>query len=328
MKKGLDKRDVNRVSKDLNLVKKEISKAVVGQEKVISGLLRAIIANGHVLVEGVPGIAKTLIIRTLSHVTTCKFQRIQFTSDLLPTDILGLTAYDQRKGFYVVKGPIFTNFLLADEINRAPGKTQSALLEAVQEIQVTIGREAFPIEKPFFVLATQNPIETIATYPLPEAQVDRFLFKLLIGYPSKKEEHNILTQNITVKTFDDYKLRGVISSKEIVKMQEMVKKVFINKDVEEYIIRLVEATRYPDKYKLKLGRFIAWGGSPRASIGLHIGAKAEALLNGKSFVTPQHVKDIAYDVLRHRLILNYEGQAEGIKQDDIVKEILSKVPTP
>ena len=206
--------------------------------------------------------------------------------------------------------------------------TQSALLEAMQEKQVTIGRETFTLEKPFFVLATQNPIETIATYPLPEAQIDRFLFKLYIGYPNKKEEQDILKKNMTTKGFEDFNIRGVVSSKEILHMQEMCKKVFVNDEVESYIIRIVDATRYPDKYKLKLGKYIAWGSSPRASIGLYIGAKAEALLNGKSFVTPQHVKDVAHDVLRHRVILNYEGQAENIKADDIVTEILAKVPTP
>jgi len=328
MEKRLEKREVAKVHRDLNLIKKEVSKMVVGQDEVINGLLRGLLSNGHILVEGVPGIAKTLIIRTLAHITTSKFQRIQFTADLLPTDIIGLTAYEKTKGFYVIKGPVFTNFLLADEINRAPGKSQSALLEAMQEKQVTIGKETFKIEEPFFVLATQNPIETLATYPLPEAQVDRFLFKLLINYPKKKEEQGILKQNITINSFNDYTLRGVISSKEIIKMQEMTKRVFINDDVEKYIVRLVDATRYPDKYKLKLGRFIAWGASPRASIGLFIASKANALLNGKSFVTPQHIKDVAHDILRHRIILNYEGQAEGIKQDDIISEVLAKVPTP
>ena len=328
MSEKLDPKDVVRICRDMDLVRKEISKAVVGQELVINGLLRALLANGHVLVEGVPGIAKTLIIKTLANVMTSNFQRVQFTSDLLPTDILGLTAYDKTKGFYIVRGPVFTNFLLADEINRSPGKTQSALLEAMQEKQVTIGRETFSLEKPFFVLATMNPIETIATYPLPEAQIDRFLFKLYIGYPNKKEEQDILKKNMTTKGFEDFNIRGVVSSKEILHMQEMCKKVFVNDEVESYIIRIVDATRYPDKYKLKLGKYIAWGSSPRASIGLYIGAKAEALLNGKSFVTPQHVKDVAHDVLRHRLILNYEGQAENIKSNDIITEILAKVPTP
>src|SRR3989344_452282 len=328
MSEKLDPKEVARVCRDMDLVRKEISKAVVGQELVINGLLRALLANGHVLVEGVPGIAKTLIIKTLANVMTSNFQRVQFTSDLLPTDILGLTAYDKTKGFYIVRGPVFTNFLLADEINRSPGKTQSALLEAMQEKQVTIGRETFTLEKPFFVLATMNPIETIATYPLPEAQIDRFLFKLYIGYPNKKEEQDILKKNMTTKGFEDFNIRGVVSSKEILHMQEMCKKVFVNDEVESYIIRIVDATRYPDKYKLKLGKYIAWGSSPRASIGLYIGAKAEALLNGKSFVTPQHVKDVAHDVLRHRVILNYEGQAENIKSNDIITEILAKVPTP
>jgi len=320
--------EIKSVKRDLDLIRSEVSKAVVGQDKVIDGLLRAILANGHVLVEGVPGIAKTLIIKTLSHVTTCNFKRVQFTADLLPTDIIGITSYDKRKGFYVIKGPVFTNFLLADEINRAPAKVQSALLEAMQEKQVTIGNQTFGLGEPFFVLATQNPIESVAIFPLPEAQMDRFLFKLHIGYPNIDEEKEVLRKNITTQGFADFKLKSVISSKEILKMQNLVKMIYLSPDIEKYIVRLVDATRFPDKYKLKNGIYIGWGSSPRASIGLFIAAKADALLEGKNYVTPKNVMNVAHDVLRHRIILNYEGQAENIKTDDIVSEILKKVPTP
>lgn len=324
----VDSSELNKIKKDLDLVRSEISKAVVGQDDVVSGLLRAVLCKGHVLLEGVPGIAKTLIMRTLAHVTTSDYKRVQFTADLLPTDITGITAYDRVKGFFVVKGPVFTNFLLADEINRTPAKVQSALLEAMQEKQVTIGNKTFIIDEPFFVLATQNPIESTAIFPLPEAQMDRFLFKLYINYPKVEEEQGILQKNITISSFDEFKIRSVVSTKEIIKMQNLVKRIYVNTDVEKYIVRLVDATRFADKYKLKNAKYIAYGGSPRASIGLYIASKADALLNGKNYVTPNNVKNIAHDVLRHRILLNYEGQAENIKTDDIVSEVLLKVPTP
>lgn len=320
--------EINKIKKDLDLMRSEISRVVVGQDEVVNGLIRAILAKGHILLEGVPGIAKTLIMRALAHVTTSNYKRVQFTADLLPTDITGITAYDKDKGFYVVKGPVFTNFLLADEINRAPAKVQSALLEAMQEKQVTIGTKTFIIEEPFFVMATQNPIESVAIFPLPEAQMDRFLFKLYIGYPRIEEEQGILQKNITTSSFDDFNIKSVISSKEIIKMQNIVKRIYVSPDVEKYIVRIVDATRFSGKYKLNNSKYIAWGSSPRASIGLYIASKADALLSGKDYVTPKNVRNVAYDILRHRIILNYEGQAENIKTDDIVSEILQKVPTP
>ena len=320
--------ELSKIKKDLDMIRGEISRAVVGQEEVVSGLLRAILAKGHVLLEGVPGIAKTLIMRTLAHVTTSDYKRVQFTADLLPTDITGITVYEKIKGFYVVKGPVFTNFLLADEINRAPAKVQSALLEAMQEKQVTIGTKTFLIEEPFFVLATQNPIESVAIFPLPEAQMDRFLFKLYINYPKVEDEQSILQKNITANSFDDFKIKSVISSKDIIRMQNIVKNIYVSPDVEKYIVKLVDATRFSDKYKLKNAKYIAWGSSPRASIGLYIASKADALLNGKNYVTPKNVKNVAHDIMRHRILLNYEGQAENIKTDDIISEILLKVPTP
>jgi MoxR-like ATPase len=247
----------------------------------------------------------------------------------LPTDIVGLTTYIKEKDeFRINKGPIFANFIIADEINRSPPKTQSATLEAMQEKQVTIGNETFKLPNPFFVMATQNPIESSGIYPLPEAQIDRFLFKIKIIYPKLHEENEILKKNITLKRFEEVGLKVVTTPSEIVKMQDFVKKIYLSKDVENYIVKLVDATRNPNKYKILSGRYIEWGCSPRASIGLYIASKAEALIKGHDFVTPAHVKTVAYDVMRHRMILNYEGQAENIKTDDIVTEILSKVPIP
>ena len=309
-------------------LQKEISKLIVGQQDVVKGLLRGLLANGHVFVEGVPGIAKTLLIRTLAEVSGCKFSRIQFTVDLLPTDITGITAYNEKKGFYTVKGPIFANFVIADEINRAPPKTQSALLEAMQEKQVTIGNQTFKLEPPFFVMATQNPIETAGTYPLPEAQIDRFLFKVMMEYPKKDEEIEIMNKNITLKTFEDFKIKPVVTRNKILEMQAFVKKIFFKDDIKQYIVDIVDATRNPKKYNISLGKYVEWGASPRASIGLFIAAKTEALLNSSSFVTPAHIKTVAYDVLRHRIIMNYEAQAESIVSDTLIDEILSKVPVP
>jgi len=307
-------------------IREEMQKAVVGQEEIIDNLLCAIIADGHVLVEGIPGIAKTLIVRALGKVTGCETKRIQFTVDLLPTDILGITSYTKERGFEVVKGPIFANFVIGDEINRSPPKTQSAMLEAMQEKQVSIGRETFPLPRPFFVMATQNPIETAGVYNLPEAQIDRFLMKLLIYYPKPFEEQKILKTNMTLRKFDEFSLKPILSPKEIIEMQETAKKIYTAKSVEEYIIRIVNMTRYTKG--LTFGKYIEWGGSPRASIGLYIASKARALMLGNTFVTPQHVKDVAYNILRHRILLNYEGLAENIKSDTIIKEILAKVPVP
>ena len=275
-----------------------------------------------------PGIAKTLIIRTLAKVIGGTYSRVQFTADLLPTDITGLTTYERTKGFTVVKGPIFANFIIADEINRSPPKVQSALLEAMQEKQVTIGKTTYQLPLPFFVMATQNPIESAGVYNLPEAQIDRFLFKINIYYPSTDEESEILNRNITIYSFDDYKLKSVINPKIIIEIQEFVKDIYVSKSIEKYITRIVDATRSPDKYKINLGKYIEWGSSPRASIGLFIAAKAEALLRGQSYVTPHHVKTVAHDVMRHRILLSYEGQAENISRDDIISEILNKVPMP
>ncbi|HII17550.1 TPA: MoxR family ATPase [Candidatus Woesearchaeota archaeon] len=324
----MDKKKVTQHYRKLLSLEQELSKAVVGQHTVMRGLIRGLLANGHVFLEGVPGVAKTLIIRTLAQATGCKFSRIQFTVDLLPTDITGITGYQQGKGFYVVKGPIFANFVIADEINRAPAKTQSALLEAMQEKQVTIGKETFRLPEPFFVMATQNPIESGGTYPLPEAQIDRFLFKVNMGYPKPEVEKDILERNISLGKFEDFRVKAVLTQRKILDLQKFVKEIYVKDAIKEYIVEIVHATRNAQEYGLKLGKYIEWGASPRASISLFIAAKAEALLSNSAYVTPQHVKDIAHDVMRHRIILNYEGQAEQVKSDDIITEVLAKIPVP
>ncbi len=317
--------DIKSCSKDLSNIKKELKKLIVGQDYVIHTLLRALVADGHVLIEGLPGTAKTIIMRALAKATGCNTSRMQFTVDLLPTDIVGITAYNREKGFYVVKGPIFSNFVLADEINRAPPKVQSALLEAMQEKQTTIGKQTFSMLKPFFVMATQNPIESSGVYPLPEAQWDRFLFKTFIGYPSMDEESLIIDQNITTRRFEDFNIKSVITPNKLLAMQNLAKKILINDKMKRYITRIVDATRHPDKYGVKNGYYIEYGSSPRAAISLAIAARAEALISGKNFVVPQNVKDVAHDVLRHRIILTYEGLAKKVTTDAIVDEVLSKV---
>ncbi len=328
------KEQVVIVKKKIDMIRKEVSKVVVGQLSAVNHFLLGLLANGHVLVEGVPGIAKTLIVRSVAAASGCKFGRIQFTPDLLPTDIVGVSIYTGKKSeasrsFDILKGPIFNNFILADEINRAPPKVQSALLEAMQEKQVTIGRDTLKLEEPFFVFATQNPIEQSGVYTLPEAQLDRFLFKIFITYPNIEEEQKILTSNITVNKFTFFDIKPVLSPKEIVQMQKLTKKIYLNKELEKYIVRIVDATRNPEKYGLSdVKKYIDYGSSPRGSIGLFIGAKANAVINGRTFVLPEDIVDVAKPVLRHRVILTYEGQAEGYTSDKIIEEILKRVPAP
>ena len=306
-------------------VRKEMSNIVVGQKEVIDTIILALACSGHCLVEGVPGIGKTLTIKALSKIMGCKDSRIQFTPDLLPSDIIGINVYDEKQGFYTLKGPIFSNFVLADEINRAPPKVQSALLEGMQENQVTIGKQTYPIDAPFFVMATQNPVENLGTYALPEAQIDRFLFKIKMDYPSISEEAEILEKNMSIFKFDDFKLKSVLSPEKIVLLQKFVKKIYLDKKVEDYIVRVIDYTRNPTKYGVSLGKYIQYGASPRGTIALFISAKAKALLNGRDYVTPHDVKEVAHITLRHRLILNYEGQAEEINPDNVIDEILSNV---
>ncbi|MBI2663792.1 MoxR family ATPase [Candidatus Woesearchaeota archaeon] len=318
-------RDVHR---KIARLKEEVGKLVVGQEDVLDGIIRGVLANGHVLVEGLPGVAKTLLIKTLASAIGGNFGRIQFTVDMLPSDITGLTTYNEQTGFTFTKGPIFANLVIADEINRAPPKTQSALLEAMQEEQVTVSKVTHKLPLPFFVMATINPIESSGTYPLPEAQIDRFLFKLYMHYPKKEEEKRIIEQNATIKKFEEYKIRPVVSTAEILKMQELTKQIGHRDAIKQYIVEIVNATRYPEQYNLQLGKYVDYGSSPRAAINLFIAAKAAALMEGEVYVKPKHIKKVAKDVLRHRIILNYSGQAEGVSTDALIDEILDKVPIP
>jgi MoxR-like ATPase len=298
---------------------------VVGQKEIIRGIIRGILCNGHVLVEGVPGVAKTLVIMTIGKVMGCEVNRIQFTVDLLPTDITGIQSYTPGKGFEVLKGPIFANFIIADEINRSPSKTQSALLEAMQEKKVTISKKTYDLPLPFFVMATQNPLENTGVYQLPEAQIDRFLFKLLIDYPTKEEEIHVLEQNMTTRSFDSYDLKPIANPKTIINLQREVKKVFTSDAIKKYIIDIVNVTR--DK-NFSYAKYISYGASPRAAIALFIASKAESLMQGRNFVTPEDIKTVIYPVLRHRIILNYQAEAEKVSADDIINEILKQVKVP
>jgi MoxR-like ATPase len=309
----------------VDAIEKEVGKVVLGQSKVVRGIIRAVLCNGHILVEGVPGTAKTLLIRTVSKVLGADMKRIQFTVDLLPTDITGITTYNPKKGFEVIKGPVFANFVLADEINRSPPKTQSALLEAMQELQVTISRKTYQLPKPFFVMATENPIEVSGVYALPEAQVDRFLFKLLIGYPELEDEKKVLSNNITIQDFDDFDLNEILNPEKIIELQKLTKGVFTSDVIKDYIVRVVGETRDSN---FEYARFISYGASPRASIALYIASKAEALMNGRDYVVPEDVKKVAYPVLRHRILLNYEAEAEKLNSDSVIKFILDKVRVP
>jgi MoxR-like ATPase len=310
-------------------IKNEVRKIVVGQDKVLDDLIVCLLCEGNVLLEGVPGIAKTLIVNSLSAAIGCNSKRIQFTADLLPTDITGFEAYSRQKGFFIVKGPIFANFVLADEINRAPPKVQSALIEVMQEKQVTIGKKTFELTRPFMVFATENPLENRGVYRLPEAQVDRFLFKLMVGYPTQEEEELIMDSNVSFHKFEEYKLNAVIGPNEIIKMQKLVKSIFVNTNIKKYISSIIKETR-PEKIngnKL-VNKYVEWGASPRASINLYIAARANALLSNRAFVIPQDVKEVVHNVLRHRIILNYQGQIDKINTESIIDNILKKIKVP
>ncbi|MGD9276428.1 MAG: MoxR family ATPase [Candidatus Pacearchaeota archaeon] len=314
--------EVNEIARDISQLKGEVRKSVVGQEGVIDAFICAILCDGHVLLEGVPGVAKTLIVKTLAEASGCSSNRIQFTVDLLPSDILGITTYTPQKGFETIRGPIFSNFIVADEINRSPPKTQSAMIEAMQEKQVTIGKQTFKLPLPFFVMANNNPLEQSGVYDLPEAQIDRFLFKLLIGYPENKEEVKIMEENMTIKKFESFGVKPVLSPQKITRMQQITKEIYVDERIKEYIVRIIDKTRKRD---FENGQFIEWGGSPRASIGLFIASKAWALMNGRAYVIPKDVKDIAHYVLRHRVILNYRAKAEKLTSDRIIDEILDMI---
>jgi len=319
--------EAERLSEQFQKARDEVKKVIVGQEELLERLMLGLLSRGHLLLEGLPGLAKTLAVRTLADVLGVAFSRIQFTPDLLPADLLGTRIYMPAKGdFKTQKGPVFSNLVLTDEINRAPAKVQSALLEAMQEHQVTIGPDTFKLEEPFFVMATQNPIEHEGTYPLPEAQVDRFLLKVEVGYPSFEEEKEIITrmtQGAPLKTTE------ALSGQSILRAQKIVDGIHLSETLKEYILHLVGATRDPAKYKLdSLAPLIEYGASPRASLGLAVVAKSRAFLNGRGFATPEDVKALAKDVLRHRLILTYEAEAQNTTTDEIITQILNKIPVP
>ncbi len=331
MNVGLDIKELNekiqRESEFVDLIQMEINKVIIGQKHLIDSLLIAVLSNGHILLEGVPGLAKTLAITTLANTIQAKFSRIQFTSDLLPADLIGTMIYSQKnETFTVKKGPIFSNFILADEINRSPAKVQSALLEAMQERQVTIGEQSYKLDEPFMVLATQNPIEQEGTYPLPEAQLDRFMLKVVISYPSKEEEQRIIRINVA-KEFP--KANAIVSPDNIIKAREFVKEVYVDEKIERYILDIVFATRYPQDYKLeKFKDLISYGASPRASIFLTIATKANAFIKRRGYVIPEDVRAVCHDVLRHRIGLTYEAEAENITTEDIINEILNTIEVP
>ncbi|MFH0952771.1 MAG: MoxR family ATPase [Verrucomicrobiota bacterium] len=305
----------------------EMEKVIVGQKYLIDRLIVGLLANGHVLLEGVPGLAKTLSVKTLAAALNTSFQRIQFTPDLLPADLIGTLVYNPKEGTFVTKkGPLFANIILADEINRAPAKVQSALLEAMQERQVTIGQETFKLPEPFLVLATENPIEQEGTYPLPEAQLDRFMLKVRITYPTLEEERRILdAMSVTDKKFD---VHAVVQPKAILEARKVVDEIYVDEKIKDYILSIVFSTREPEKYKIQIKEYIRYGASPRATIYLTVASRAHAFLQGRGYVTPQDVKSIAPDVLRHRILVSYEAEAEELTTDDLVARILNELPVP
>jgi len=312
----------------IDRLRDEVGRVIVGQQYMLDRLLIGLLSNGHVLLEGVPGLAKTLTIKSLAQAIQAKFSRIQFTPDLLPADVIGTMIYNQQRNDFIVrKGPIFANFILADEINRAPAKVQSALLEAMQERQVTIGDNTHKLEEPFLVLATQNPLEQEGTYALPEAQVDRFIMKVIVGYPTKDEEQLIIRQNVQGLNFE--KVQPVVTVAEILQARDLTRQVYMDEKVEHYILDIVFATRFPDRYNLsKLKSLISYGGSPRASINLALASKAHAFLNKRGYVIPEDVRAIAKDVLRHRIGLTYEAEAEEIDVELVIDDILKAIQVP
>ena len=319
---------ISRESTFVDDVKKALKEVIVGQEELVNRILIGMLANGHILLEGVPGLAKTLVVKSLAQLIDTKFQRIQFTPDMLPADLIGTLIYNQHTGkFDTRKGPIFANVILADEINRAPSKVQSALLEAMQERQTTIGKETYLMDAPFLVLATQNPIEQEGTYPLPEAQTDRFMLKVRVDYPSIDEERLILRK--AARTQIDTVLTPVVNQQQLLKAQKVIDDIYVDQKVEEYVLNLVFSTRNPDKYELKdMEGLIEYGGSPRASINLILAAKSRAFLEHRGYVTPEDIRYIGADVLRHRIILTYEAEAEEITSEDIIRRLFETIEIP
>ncbi len=331
MSETVDIRELNELiagkSSFVNTITMGMDRTIVGQKHLVDSLLIGLLSNGHILLEGVPGLAKTLAIKTLASLIDAKYSRIQFTPDLLPADVVGTMVYSQAKEqFQIKKGPVFANFVLADEINRAPAKVQSALLEAMQERQVTIGEKTFKLDDPFLVMATQNPIEQEGTYPLPEAQVDRFMLKVVIGYPKKEEEKEIIRRNIN-NLFEE--VRPVLTPAEIIEARDIVRKVYIDEKIERYIVDIVFATRFPEDYNMgELKNMISFGASPRASINLALAARAYAFLKMRGYVIPEDVRAVCHDVLRHRIGLSYEAEANNMTAEEVISEILNRVEVP
>ena len=330
----MKKNELNRLnekilqkSKFVEDLRSEISNTIVGQSDLIDKILISVISNGHILLEGVPGLAKTLTINTVASLINAKFKRIQFTPDMLPADLIGTLIFNQKNGEFVTKqGPIFSNIILADEINRAPSKVQSALLESMQERQVTLGDDTYQLPNPFLVLATQNPIEQEGTYPLPEAQVDRFMMKVIVDYPTIEDEKIILER---ASTMDKKKIKSVVKTKTILEAQKLVNDIYIDAKIHDYILNIVFATRNPEKYNLdNLKDLITFGASPRASINLVLASKSKAFIDGRGYVVPEDVKYVAEDILRHRILLSYEAEAEEISTEDIILQLLKEVPVP
>ncbi len=327
----MDIREINEKiaaeSAFIELLNLELGKVIIGQKQMLDRLLIGLLSNGHLLLEGVPGLAKTLAIKSLAQAIDAKFNRVQFTPDLLPADLVGTMIYNQKQeAFTVRKGPLFANFILADEINRAPAKVQSALLESMQERQVTIGEESFKLPEPFLVLATQNPLEQEGTYPLPEAQLDRFMLKIVIGYPTKEEEKHIIRQNLAM---EPPKINSVIKAQTIVSARHSVREVYMDEKIEQYILDIVFATRSPKENNLrKIENLISYGGSPRASINLALAAKAYAFIKRRGYVIPEDVRAVSHDVMRHRIGLTYEAEAENVTTDDVINEVLNVVEVP
>jgi len=317
----------DELGEKVQMLEREVQKGIIGQEDVIRKIMLCVIASGNVLLEGVPGLGKSLLVETLGRtIKDSSFHRVQFTPDLLPADIVGIEAYNEQKGFYTEKGPIFANFILADEINRAPPKVQSAMLQAMQENQVSIGDDTYDLPQPFFVMATQNPVEQGGTYPLPEAQIDRFMFKIYIDYPRKSTEQQIIDINANIIDFDNFGVDEVLTKEELREIQEFSKHVVVNEEIKKYIVDLVDATRNPEKYGMEYGKYISYGCSPRASINLALAARGNALSEKRHYVTPDDIRNVITEVFQHRIILNYKGEAEDVEKTEIIKNVVDRVP--
>jgi len=317
----------DELGEKVQMLEREVQKGIIGQEDVIRKIMLCVIASGNVLLEGVPGLGKSLLVETLGRtIKDSSFHRVQFTPDLLPADIVGIEAYNEQKGFYTEKGPIFANFILADEINRAPPKVQSAMLQAMQENQVSIGDDTYDLPQPFFVIATQNPVEQGGTYPLPEAQIDRFMFKIYIDYPRKSTEQQIIDINANIIDFDNFGVDEVLTKEELREIQEFSKHVVVNEEIKKYIVDLVDATRNPEKYGMEYGKYISYGCSPRASINLALAARGNALSEKRHYVTPDDIRNVITEVFQHRIILNYKGEAEDVEKTELIKNVVDRVP--